>query len=768
MAVSVLEALVPDIGQLLNRKVNQVPELDTASARQRLLSTIINLFRVQNQWILLILEDLHWATTEHEILQQLTRLAPELPLLIVGSYRKGENSNLTDQFPLMQEILLKRFTASEIAEFSTSMLGQMGNKPEILSLLQRETEGNAFFMVEVVQTLAEEAGRLSNIGKAPFPDKIFPKGIQTIIERRLARVPSDALPLLVGTAIAGRQLDSELLPVLAEYTNTKIPIDTWLTICAEATILELSNGNWNFIHEKLRTGILETVDSESQQNWHQIIAYGIEQIYPNQPEQSIPLAYHWQKSGDLAKTRHYARLAGEYSQKQFLNETALEYYDQALNLTPESETNESFELHLAREQIFHFLGYRDAQRETLNLLGQLVENLDRKYGEDRRAELALRLARYSVITSDYRAAYVAAQQALQISVANSDNFSEAASNLAIGKALSKQGEFEKARNSYIVCLISARRHKFITLEADSLRALGVLSFDTGHMDMALKYYKQSLPLYDNLNHKRGKSTVFNNMSVVAISQGSIEQSLAFLEEAQKIDEEIGDQEGRARIFTNSSSLYLDLGVFDLSEIHAYEGLKLCREINIPFGEVLNLINLSLTYHYLNDVQKAEIYSLEAVAVANKINSKFLRGLALKDRAFLLLEQEKFTEAQKAYQLAIVELDQTDQVLEAHAGLAWLALNLGDETVVSAHLAPITNHLKSGQTLDGTSRPFLILLLTYKVLSIINDPYAYTVLEMAYNRLMHWANQITNNAWRESFLKRVPANLEILTLFEDNY
>lgn len=180
LAVSVLQALIPDIERLLGRTAPPAPELDSAAARQRLISTITSLFSSQSQCILLILEDLQWAEAGLEILQQLTRLVPRLPLLIIGSYRNDEKASLVEQLPLMQELPLQRLSPNEMAELSTSMLGEVGENPEVLALLQRETEGNAFFLVEVVRALAEEAGRLSAIGQMRLPQQLFPRGFKRL------------------------------------------------------------------------------------------------------------------------------------------------------------------------------------------------------------------------------------------------------------------------------------------------------------------------------------------------------------------------------------------------------------------------------------------------------------------------------------------------------------------------------------------------------------------------------------------------------------
>ena len=63
-----------------------------------------------------------------------------------------------------------------------------------LQLLQRETEGNTFFIVEVIRALAEEAGQLDLVSGMSLPRTIFAGGIQAVINRRLQRVPVHAIP----------------------------------------------------------------------------------------------------------------------------------------------------------------------------------------------------------------------------------------------------------------------------------------------------------------------------------------------------------------------------------------------------------------------------------------------------------------------------------------------------------------------------------------------------------------------------------------------
>src|SRR5262249_1280627 len=140
------------------------------------------------------------------------------------------------------------------------MLGDAGRHEQIVSLLQRETEGNVFFIVEIVRALAEEAGQLDNVGRMTLPRTIFAQGIKTVVQRRLARVPASARPLLEVAAVAGRELDLQVLKLVGaaslETSDSTSQIESWLNACADATVLEVQDNRWRFTHDKLREGLL--------------------------------------------------------------------------------------------------------------------------------------------------------------------------------------------------------------------------------------------------------------------------------------------------------------------------------------------------------------------------------------------------------------------------------------------------------------------------------------------------------------------------------
>lgn len=357
LEASVLKTLVPDIGDLLHRHVEDAPTLNSAATQRRIINTIVDLFHKQKDPIVLILEDLQWAVESLEILKALIPLANSLPLLIIGTYRDDERPNLPDELPSAKHLKLQRLDKAAIAELSESILGEVGRLPRILNLLQRETEGNVFFLVEVVRALAEQAGQLSSINTLTLPEKIFARGIYDIVERRLKSVSPEAQWALQIAAVHGRLLDLEVMQHIFRVNSVNLELETWLTVCSNAAILEAQEDRWRFGHDKLREGIVAHLDDQERAALHRIVAETIETVYADQVDYAAVLARHWKLAGNLHKEAHYSSLAGQAASTRGIYSETITFLERALELAKElSEVDKTWysmiQYQLARAYIF--------------------------------------------------------------------------------------------------------------------------------------------------------------------------------------------------------------------------------------------------------------------------------------------------------------------------------------------------------------------------------------------------------------------------------
>jgi tRNA A-37 threonylcarbamoyl transferase component Bud32/tetratricopeptide (TPR) repeat protein len=337
-----LYELIPDLPELLERPIPKVAS-DTEGFLPKLLALIEAIFRRQTQPIVLLLEDLQWAGDSLNVLQALLAIAPELPLLIVGNYRDDERPNLPNELFGARHIALSRLDKTRIAALTSAMLGEANARQDVIDLLERETEGNVFFIVEVMRALAEDAGQLDRIGSSTIPAKVFAGGMQQVIQRRLGRTPEWTLALLDYAAISGRQIDSFILNRLTALPDSallpvQVTLSDWLDACGTASILDVQDGRWRFAHDKLREGVIEKLDAQKRPKMHQALAESIEQVYPDRAEDAAVLAYHWREAGIPQKEVGYALAASEQAYGYGDNVGAIHFLRRGLALLPHAPT----------------------------------------------------------------------------------------------------------------------------------------------------------------------------------------------------------------------------------------------------------------------------------------------------------------------------------------------------------------------------------------------------------------------------------------------
>ena len=444
---SVLKTLVPDIATLLNRtNVPDAPDVAPQAAYTRLLMAIESLFQTVKQPTLLILEDLHWADSESlTVLARLLVFAQRLPILIVGSYRDDETPNLPVLLPGMSVLHLNRLTVEETGQLAEAMLGEHGRSANLLRLLQHETEGNAFFLVEVVRALAEESGQLDEIGSSPLPPRVLTGGVQGVVQRRLTRVPPAARLLLQVAAVAGRQLDMSVIREVLGKENAPY-LDHWLSDCGDAAVLEVQEGHWRFAHNKLRDGVLSELKPPLG-DLHRQVAVGIETVNQYSAKQTAAvLAYHWRMAQDVEREEHYAALAGEQALHSSAYQVAQVFLRRALELQDQVESSKRKQALLKQQ-----LG--DASRE----LGQ--------------ADAAQALFEESLLL--YR------EIGYRWGVASSLN--------KLGMVASEKKDYSRAASALIEALQIAMEARALTVAVTSLAAMAGLLAKAGDKTVALEY-----------------------------------------------------------------------------------------------------------------------------------------------------------------------------------------------------------------------------------------------------------------------------------------
>ena len=310
--LATLAPLVPDAERFSPDGAPLVELAEVQDASQlRILEVIEALLGRQSAPTVLMFEDLQWAGSDSvHMLAALHRRLGNLPVLMVGSVRDGEGFSAEHDLPDFASVKLGRLADEEVAELSGAILGARGRAPEVVAALQQQTAGNPFFVVEVVQALAERAGGLHGVEADAAADLQWTEGIATVVQRAFARVPEPWLARLETAALAGGALDPALMAAIAP----EIDWSTAVGVCVDAAVLTVRDDRCWFAHDKLREWLVARVEREpadQRAERHRTLATAIAAVYGERADKLPALARHWGAAGDTAREAHFCALAGK-------------------------------------------------------------------------------------------------------------------------------------------------------------------------------------------------------------------------------------------------------------------------------------------------------------------------------------------------------------------------------------------------------------------------------------------------------------------------
>jgi tetratricopeptide (TPR) repeat protein len=639
LEAAVLRAIFPEIEQMLGRLIPTIPPLVGNASQKRLLLTVADcVTRCTNHHLcLFLLDDLQWADENSlDLLRQLIPLTAHHALLIVSSFREDERPLLAKQLPQMQLLRLNRLTGDQVVRLSEAMLGENGRQTDLVQFLHHQTEGNTYFIVEVMRALAEEAGRLDQITHLPLPQQIFPSGIHQIIQRRLQRVSKEHQPLLHIAAAAGRTIDMLLITHLA----AGIDVEGWLTSCANTAVLARDDGGqqWQFTHDKLREGLLRTLNPSTRRTLHKQIANGLLHIYDtNLAPYYTELAHHFGQADDQDAQIYYLELAADYAEKAYAGETAVSSYSQLLNLSSSSSQKVHYWLNQAR--VYQFLGDLTAAEsncqhalthisppnnsqqytQTLHQLGQiqrshgdfhaalslLEQALERAEDDQTNCIIMIDIGTCHYNLAQYAAAQPALTDAMKLAIRLENRSYIAAILRTQGKIAFDNGEYERTKQLYEESLSHSLAIQDKALTASIINDLGILASYMGDTQTTHTQYEAALAIRQEIGDRAGIGASLNNLGILARDSGDYDKAIEFYQQALTIDQAIGDKRAMAYPLKNLGVVALDLQQYAKAKDYFTQTLMIRQEIGDKWGEVSVLSSLGdlMAAQKLHDLAK---------------------------------------------------------------------------------------------------------------------------------------------------------------------
>jgi len=343
---SELARLIPE----LRRRAPDLPpppQDEPETERYRLFEAVVGLLTELSRSapVLLVLDDLQWADRPTLLLlRHLARATNPARLLILGAYRAADRRG--DTFTnalaeLRRDRLASQLDVKGLSESETAELVRLRARESparaFARALYEETEGNPFFVEEIIRHLIEAGVQVGSASASELQRFGLPEGVKQVIAFRLGRLEAPAAELLRVAAVIGRDVDAALLErvVLLSEEEFLAALDEAL---AAALLVESDEkqGSYLFSHALIRETLYESMSGPRRARIHKRVGEAIEAMQGRRRERYLPeLAYHFTRGADpedAQKAITYAFRAGEQATTMLAHEEAAEHYARAIDV----------------------------------------------------------------------------------------------------------------------------------------------------------------------------------------------------------------------------------------------------------------------------------------------------------------------------------------------------------------------------------------------------------------------------------------------------
>lgn len=640
--------------------------------------------------LVFVIEDIHWCDENSlEFLQYILRQSTSFPWLILLTYRSDEvHLVLTnwlaqqDRERRAQEFSLARLAPRDVDAMLTAIFDlDPATRSELLDTLYPLTEGNPFFVEEVLTSLRAAGGIFYTEGtwrSKALESLRIPRSIQAAVQQRSDHLSEAARELLTLAAVAGRRFDVDLLLHITRQTEEQL-LHRLKELIAAQLVVEESGVQFAFRHALTRYTIYEQLLKRERKALHRTLAETMEQVYHTTLDAHLEdLAYHFVRAEEWAKALIYAQRAGEKAQALYAPRAAAQHFTNALEATRHMELPPSAHLHLARGHAYEMLGELEEARLDYER-AQAAAKRDHDGSMEWRSLMALGLLWAG---RDYSQAGEWFQQAAAKASALADPPLQAHSLNRLANWYVNTGRTAEGIQTHkeALSIFEARQDQPGT--AETLDLLGMAHGLHGDTVSAVDYFGRAIPLFRSQGNTPGLASALTSRAIWAspacvetafgalgTSTECLRDAIEALELAQKIES------FSAQAYANVMMAWwlASFGDFGAALSHAQEALRIALEMEhqqwlaatyCVLGRLLTLM--------LNPTQA--IQTLEAgLSLAHTLGSAWWMGNIRTHLALAYLLKRENAKARSVLEVAMPTDAHSHNLAERRMLWAWSEL-----------------------------------------------------------------------------------------------
>ena len=319
---------------------------DTKGARTALFERLTQALRqlAEEEPIVLILEDLHWASTSTLLaLQHVIRHLREVRLMLLLTHRPSAPSSAPQLVKVVADVArsdsglilpLQPFSPSEVSRF-VQLTWTSAVSAELEAEVYRQTEGNPFFLTQFAHLLALQPDRYGTwVGGL---DLSRDEGVRMVILEGLSRLSPSCRQWLDTASVLGQEFTTTALEEVMDAA-LRVPSATAAEAVGARIVLPVEGApeRFRFAHSLIQEVLYNELPLEDRANLHARAGAVLERLYADELDQrAATLARHYSAAvavGCAEKAVDLCLRAGQVAASQYAWEEACSLWRRSIGL----------------------------------------------------------------------------------------------------------------------------------------------------------------------------------------------------------------------------------------------------------------------------------------------------------------------------------------------------------------------------------------------------------------------------------------------------
>ena len=492
-----------------------------AGSQYRLLEELTDFVRAvaARRPLVIVIDEMQWAdVTSWDALEHLLGQLDTDRLMVCLTTRPDALQATTQRIDalarhdLSRRLSLSALTRDEVKQWLEAAFHGQTVAREFLAFVYRHTEGNPFFIAQLLHALVEEGTVWHTQNRwewTPVSELRFPAGLPALVARRVNRFSSSTQAVLGIASVIGREFDISLLAASAAGSEpvVKLALSEALAAGLVRRTFDRNRNGFAFGHDQITEVLFDLVSRERRQHLHRQVAQALER----RPGQSVgEFAKHHDLAGNMSAAYRFAHLAAEDSERIYAYAAATGY----LHMAARNATGPA-ELADTRVKLAHLAETAGRFDEVEELCDLAIEWFETQ--SERERALSLRRMRERARIQLGQPARVALGVLLELETQAKQLGLDHERVAILGLASQVHGRLGEARTAEKVALESVHMAEQIgdpSLLGEALMRLGqtLLSEAPGR---ARVYYQQALELFQTTGDVRRQAQAYGNIGAAA-------------------------------------------------------------------------------------------------------------------------------------------------------------------------------------------------------------------------------------------------------------